>query len=172
MEVIKIEYADIILDDQGEGRGKVTVSDTQFYTSSHYWGAMGMTLKEFIKKIGSDYFAGKMCSNAYQNDSVKTVKNIRKYIREEMSYDLPWYKFTEDQKELRRFLKELESRDCNAIVVILFNIENYLIYEDDEFITIIKDHLSVEPFHFIGQNLTPEYRYFEKLHKKLKKAII
>lgn len=171
MEVLKIEYADIMLDDKGEGKGKVTVSDTQFYTSSYYWGAMGMSLREFLKKINSDYFAGKMCSKTYQNDSKKTVKNIRKYIREEMAYDLPWYKFMNEQKELRRFLKELEGYDCNTIVEMLFNIKDYFICEDEEFVKIIDAHLSVEPFHFIGQTVTPEYEYFKKLHSKLKKAL-
>jgi len=171
MEVIKIDYADIILDDKGDGKGKVTVSDTQFYTSSYYWGAMGAPLKEFLKSINSDYFAGKMCSNTYQNDPKKTIQNIRRYIREEMNYDLPWYKFMDEQKKLREFLRELEGYDCNMIVNELFNIKTRFIGEDSEFLDIIEGHLSVEPFHFIGQTVTPDYRYFEKLHKKLKRKL-
>jgi hypothetical protein len=132
---------------------------------------MGGSLRDFLKRINASYFAGKLCSQTYKQDSKKTVQNIRRYIRRDMAYDLPWYKFMEEQKLLRSFLKNLEQYPVDMIIDRLCNIDLEFIGENEEFVEILKSHLSCEPWHFIGEVVTDEYKYFEQLHGKIKKRL-
>ncbi len=98
MKIIKIGSADIFIDEKGERQAKVTISDTQFYSSTYYWGSMGSGVYEFLTTINSGYFASKMCRSIYEFCAKKSVSNVRRYIREEMEYDLPWYEYMSAQK--------------------------------------------------------------------------
>jgi hypothetical protein len=178
MEIIKIGSADIFIDVKGERQAKVTVSDTQFYSSTYYWGSMGCGVNEFLTSINSGYFADKMCRDVYEFCPTKSVRNVRKYIREEMKYELPWYEFMSAQKELREKLKQIE-QCCSQdqFVNEMYEIHESLFcfdldfYETRDFKKLIQDHLTCEPWHFIGQTTTNEYRYFERLHGQLKKEL-
>lgn len=111
MNRFKIEDADIILENYENGQGKIIISDLYNGSFSYYWGSMGESIEEFLKSINSSYFADKLCSNRFVFSGKKTAKEIRRYIREDMKYDLPWYKFQSGQKELRERLKEIERSD-------------------------------------------------------------
>jgi hypothetical protein len=73
---IKINNTDIFLEDFGDNKGKITVSDTYGYNYSMFWGAMGGSLKDFLCSINSEYFADKLMGSQSNNemDVKKTFK--------------------------------------------------------------------------------------------------
>lgn len=79
---IKIDSTDIFLEELGQDKGKITVSDTYGHNYSSYWGSMGGTLKEFICEINESYFANNLlgASDMYEMDIKKTFAAIRKHI--------------------------------------------------------------------------------------------
>lgn len=180
MEVLKIDQTDIILDDEGDGRGKITISNTYGYNYSTYWGSMGKRgLKEFLLGMNNDYFINRLVSDTGVFCGKKSVKNVRRFIREEMSYELPWYKFMKAQKELRERLKELESCDSDRdFVSAMSNLSGSLYclelsYDDEKEFNEILGVLETEPWHFIDYKPSNDVifleRLFPKLQKKLKK---
>ena len=170
---INIDGISIYLEDMEYGKGKIII--TGYHNSySAYWGAMGSTLLEFISRIDSDYFISNLTNNMFTFDGKQSVANVRKYIREEIRYELPWYKFMEGQRELREELKKLES--CNSDKEFVYSLPNIvdnllcigMSWEDEkEFIQILKDSFQ-EPWHFIGEKKSGEYKFLKKLHGKLK----
>ncbi len=110
MIAFKVDTADVILDDLGDGKGKIIISDGNWgYNFSYYWGSMGDSLTDFLCRINSSYFVGKLgpTKNGEIN-SKKTIRNIRKVLREEFNSHYPWYKYQEFQADLRSNLKDLE----------------------------------------------------------------
>lgn len=175
MEQLKIEGTDIFMDDIEEGKGKITVSDGYRGAFTYGWGSMGGDLRDFLCRINADYFADKLCSRTYKFSGKKSVKNVRRYMRGEMSYDLPWYEFMSAQKELRQELKEMEQCSSeNEFVDRMCNMHDSLLLfdlsydEEKEFRKIIESHFSCEPWHFIDEDLTNEYVWLRELHDKLK----
>lgn len=176
MKFLKIKGTDIILQNYDQkGQGKIIVSDNWMGSFSYVWGGMESDIEEFIQTIHSDYFADKLCSNRYVFSAKKSVSNVRKFIREELIYDLPWYKFPEAQKEMRANLKELEN--CTSenefvdrmlsfvddIIVVEISFE-----EQREFEDIIKPVFTCEPWNFIGEDLSEEYKWLCNIHRELK----
>lgn len=178
MRRIKIEQTDVFLENfEKLGQGKITISDPWMGAFTYSWGAMGSDILEFIKTINSDYFAGKLCCENYVFDAKTSVKNIRKYIKEDMKYDLPYYKFTELQKELRVELKKLEKCSTdNEFVDSCFALPERLLCmgatyrEENEFKDIISD-IFKKPWGFIGQKPSPEYVWLKKIHSQLVKLL-
>lgn len=177
IQKIRIGNTDIFLEDMGEGKGKITVSDTYGYNYSMYWGAMEGTLSEFIKRINSDYFANKLSGAADSQvfSSKLTFRELRKHIRTEI---LPWYKHMEFQKDMREkindFEQECESEEgfVNSWPWFIRGLNYYLIDNrfdreniEDEFKSII------EPWHFIHTEESPAYKWLKNLHIKLKKQL-
>jgi hypothetical protein len=117
MNLIQIDDTDIILQDFEAGHGKIIISDNDWgYNFSHYWGAMGenTNIAQFLCRINSSYFIDKLSNRQHGDFSPKkTFKNIRKYIREECSCELPWYKHLEFQKDLREKLNDWE-KECGC----------------------------------------------------------
>lgn len=179
MKTFKIKETDIFLEDyETIGRGKITVSDPWHGAFTYTWGAMGSTISEFIKRIDSGYFAKNLCSNLYEFDPKGSVKNIRKYIREEMRWELPYWEYMELQKEMRVELKRLEG--CNTeheFVDSCAGIPDRIIgfdstpREEREFKGIISDIFQCEPWNFIEKRPTQEYNWLCSLHIRLKKII-
>jgi len=133
IEVIKIDDTDIILQDEGDGRGKITISNSWGYNYSHFWGSMGGSLKEFLLRINEGYFIDKLSDFDDRGvfDGKATMTAVRKHIREEMSYELPWYKYMSAQKELREKFKEMERiEDENSFVDAMSSLESSLIVWD------------------------------------------
>lgn len=179
MEEIKTKYARVILNDKSEGKGEIIVITNNF-TRSFYWGAMGDPLKDFLKRIDSDYFAGKLCEKQSKFSIKLSVKEIRRYIREEMSYELPWYKYMEGQKELRRVLRELEKQTDmseETFVQELLSIHNDVFImdmkreEEKEFLEIVESIFVTEPWNFIQTDYSDEYKLLMTIHKDLIKKL-
>lgn len=181
MEHIKIGTTDVFLDDKGEGKGKITISDTEWdINCSFYWGSMGCSLKEFLLQINADYFEGKLNMGDHGIfDAKKSIKNVRKYIREEMEYQLPWYLYPSAQKELRERLKEIEDYCCSEEQFIdqMSNISDSIYCydlgykEEKEFRGIIQE-LEQEPWHFIEKSPSEKSKWLKTFLPKLKKNLL
>ena len=92
-----------------------------------------------------------------------------------MNYELPFYKYMGGQKELRGLIKELEKTETQYEALYLMENMSEKIYgfdmsyeETKEFEEIISSIFDTEPWHFLGEELTTEYKELSKLHKKLK----
>jgi hypothetical protein len=176
MKKITIGQTDIILENTRENQGKIIVSDGYYGAYNFFWGAMSGTIEEFICHINAEYFAGKLCNNMYVFDAKASVKNVRKYIREEMSYELPWYEFMEAQKDLRKEIKKLLGCSCGDEFIQMIQMIPDNIYisdydEEKEFKEIIEDIFKNEPWHFISEKSSPEFMFLYNLHGKLKKVL-
>lgn len=178
MKNLKIKQTDIFIEDFEKGQGKITISDPWMGAFTYFWGAMGSEIEEFLKTINSDYFAGKLCRENYVFDGKASVKNIRKYIRYELKYELPYYKFPKLQKELRAELKRLENCSTNnEFVDACFGLPDRLLcmgvtyQEENEFKDIISGIFKTEPWGFIGTKPSQEYIWLKQIHSQLKQII-
>lgn len=180
MELIKFKDTDIILQNfEKNGQGKIIVADNWRGAFTYSWGAMGSDINNFICDINNDYFARKLLSGGcYTFSGKKSVSNVRKYIREELYYDLPWYKYMGAQKELREALKTMENTSSpDEFVYGMSQLSNRLmcyeldINEERDFMDIVKSHFENEPWHFIGEDLSNEYHWLCDIHNKLKKEL-
>ena len=179
VKVIKIDNSDIFLESFGDGKGKITISNTEGYNYSHYWGAMGDNLETFLTKINKEYFSMKLKPDYDMGDfdAKLSVRSIRKFIKDEFSYDLPWYKFTEFQKELRHLLKDIEKysyseedfvRRCSDIPN---NVWLSLDFKaEKEFVEIMKT-IFQEPWNFIVKSDSKNVKFLEDLLPKIQKKI-
>tara|TARA_R110002124_G_scaffold61218_1_gene167895 strand:- start:13 stop:561 length:549 start_codon:yes stop_codon:yes gene_type:complete len=175
MNRLNIKTADVLLENYEVGQGKIIISDLDFGSWSFYWGSMGSKIEEFIQGINADYFANKLCVEREVFCSKATATAIRKYLKEELSDDLPWYKFASAQKEMREKIKEIENSYSqeDALHQMSTMHENLMCYDLDrqdekEFLGIIEGVFSCEPWHFLQTKPSREYNYLHKLHKSLK----
>lgn len=170
---------EITLEEKGENKGEITVKDYRMGIYSMYWGAMGGTLKNFILRINEDYFTDKLLGvhSMYVFDIKATFKELRKFIRHE--FNLPWYKHTEFQKDLRVKLKNFqdncEEYKSERYFVDDFNFylgiqpDFYLIEDKFECNHIEKSFKSIEePWSFIQQKDSDTTKWLKKLHNKIK----
>jgi hypothetical protein len=179
MKRIKIEQTDVFLENfEKLGQGKITISDPWMGAFTYSWGAMGSGILEFIKRINPDYFAGKLCREDYVFDAKTSVKNIRKYIKDELKHELPYYKYPELQKEFRIELKKLEKCSTdNEFVDACFALPERMLCmgatfrEENEFKDIISGIFKTEPWGFIAQKPSPKYIWLKKIHSELIKCI-
>jgi len=181
METLKIDSTDIYLvDGERVGQGKITVSDGYRGAFTTSWGAMGSNLSEFLCGINEYYFADNMLGTVSSQvfDGKRSVTNIRKHIREELSYELPWYIFMSAQKEMRQELKELEYSNneseflhaCENITDRIHCID--LTYNEEmDFKNIIRSIFDTEPWNFIATKPSTTYLWLCELHRKLKKHL-
>lgn len=175
MKTLKIGYTDIILDDKGQGQGKITISDPFNGAYTYYWGAMGESLEQFICSINEDYFASKLCRKQYKFSLRGTLRNLRQAIKEE----LPWYEEMEAQKTLRWEINHQLS-GCSsaeewvhacAQVPKSICITGYSYDQEKYFIERIEDIFTCEPWHFIDEEVTSEYKWLAYLHFKIKSQL-
>jgi hypothetical protein len=175
MEKIYIGETKIILDDLGEGRGSLIISNG-YNAYDHYWGSMGGTLNEFILRIDTGYFAGKMLGHRdiYEFDAKASLRNVRAQLKE----DLPWYEYMSAQKELREELRGLKY--CSSqeeFVDVLSNLHDKLMcydldrYDEAEFLDIIRNGICSESWHLLGTKPSREYNFLVDLLPKLQKHI-
>jgi hypothetical protein len=175
----RIDSTDIFLDDYGAGKGKITVSDTYEGSFSHFWDAMGCSLSDFLLHIDGGYFSSKLnpyCSGVF--DPKRSVTNIRKLLREDYYYQLPWYENMEAMKELRDGIKRLEF--TNSAEHFILRVERLVdeltlpgidsSYERNEFLKGVTDLLS-DPWYFIELKPSNQTLFLQKLLPKLKKEI-
>lgn len=179
MEKYRIDEADIILEDLGEGKGKIIIAAAYGYNFSYYWGSMGSSLKEFLCSINVGYFINKL-SDPNDNgvfDGKASVANIRKYIKDDLKYDLPFYKYMEAQKSLRELLKEAEACETqhefvDAISNIPKSVDTISLnrYDTKEFEEIIES-LCSEPWNFISTKDSDKSIFLRRLFPKLQKEL-
>lgn len=183
MKHLRIESADVILNDMGNGHGKIIISDDNWgYNFSYYWGAMGNSLEDFLCKINTDYFIGKL--GPHENGPVnpkKTITNIRKALNEYLYSSYPWYKYPEFSAEIRHELRRMSSRGFDSVDDFFYrmddfieNLNYYLIddkYDRESIESIMKDAINSELWYYIVYEPHREKLYLEQFHKKLKKAI-
>ena len=179
MEHIKINKTDIFLEDFGEGKGKISITDIDGYNYSTFWGAMNSPLDDFLYKINSDYFVKSLISSfkSQEIDINGTFRNIRKHIREEI---MPWYENMEFQSDMRKKLNILKEKCINNdsqeyFVDKFFDFLNQLdfnLLNDLHSYGIEKNFKSInEPWYFIETKKSREYIWLEKLHLQLKKKL-
>jgi len=178
MKTFNIDGTDVILYDLEEGRGKIIIADGYHGAYTHFWGSMGSKIQEFLCSMNSSYFADKLCSKTYEFDSKLTARNIRKHIRYELSYELPYWKHMSAQKELREKIKEIEGcSSSDEFIHICSTFSESLMchdlswQEEKEFKGIIEDVFKTEPWHFIGEKVTHKYKWLVKLHGKIKNQL-
>lgn len=176
LERIRIGTTDIILEEISEGQGKIIVSDPYMGSYSHYWGAMGSPLPEFLNSINKEYFAQKLLDSRsiYEYCPKKTMTNIRKWVKEW----LPYYKHMEFQKHMREEIKSnfqhIESSNQFIYAWDRFvGMMDYDIIEDRWDMDEVKESFKgvSEPWHFIGERTTRTYKWMTELHGKLKKNL-
>ncbi len=179
---IKIDNTDVFIEELGEGRGKVTISDTYNHNYSYFWGAAGGGIKEFLCRINSEYFADKLlgANSCYEMDVKKTFTEIRKYISNEIG--LEWYKHQEFQKHMREVLSQFQEQcedvnDERYFVDSFFSsfvnqLDFYLIgnRSDEKYYEESFKNIS-EHWYFIAKKPNREYLWLMKLHSKLKKQL-
>lgn len=184
MENFKIGDTDIILEDFGDGKGKIIIANIWGYNFSFFWGCMGSDLKKFLCGINVNYFVTKL-SDPLDNgviDAKKSVVNFRNHFKTEFKHDLPWYKYLEAQKSMREELREIEN-DCKSEQEFVYLMDNLykkidcssLNYkEEKEFKNIIESACN-EPWNFIikGDSIKTKFlrKLFPKLQKELKRQI-
>jgi len=178
IEKIYLKNCKVLLDDLGDGRGELTIiGDT---VHSYFWGSMGSDLKTFLLGTSPCYFAGKLVDYHDKNefDGKRSVRKIRRYIKDELSYDMPWYKFMPAQKELREALKELEH--CSSqeeFVAELTQLPDKLYCfdmsreDEKEFMSIVINGLCSEPWYFIEMKPSRQYLFVEGVLPELQKYI-
>jgi len=178
IEKIYLKNCKVLLDDLGDGRGELTIIGDNVY--SHFWGSMGSDLKNFLLGTSPSYFAGKLVDyrNEREFDSKGTIRNVRRHIKDELSYDMPWYKFMSAQKELREALKELEYCSSQEEFVAEMGQLPDKLYcfdmsrkDEKEFMDIVINGLCDEPWHFIQMKPSRDYRFLEGVLPELQKYI-
>lgn len=179
---LKIDNTDIFLEEMGENRGKITISDTYGHNYSMFWGAMGGTLKEFICRINPEYFVDKLLGvrSSQCFDAKNTFAALRNHIKNEMG--LPWYKHQEFQKSMREVIKDFqeacEEANSEEYFVNVFTSQfvsrlNYHLIKDSwESESVEKNFKELsEPWHFIQTKASPQCIFLTELHSKIIKKL-
>ncbi len=174
MNIFKIGSTEIILRNESDGVGKIIISDLERGSYSHFWGAMGNSIEKFLCEINEGYFASKLCNQQFSFSGKATAKYIRKYIREELSYDLPWYEYMTFQKQFRAKIKELEEMQSEEQAFYFISGLHEQDYDFDSFAeerevrAVLKNSFSNDTHYFLQTDYSREYKFLEKLHKGIK----
>ena len=180
---LQIGHTDVFLENQGEGRGQITVNDRERGTYQSYWGSMGSSIEDFMLRINEHYFTSNLLrpGNGRVFDAKGTFASVRKFIREELG--LPWYEHLEFQKDLREKLKNFQD-NCEEINSDRYFVDSfgfyigtmpdfYLIGDRYERGRVEKDFNNIsEPWHFIATKPSKESLWLQSLHTKIKKRIL
>ena len=178
LQKFQFNETSIYLEDFEHGKGKIIITNPLQGSYSYIWGSMGSSLSDFLLEINSDYFAKNLCPNPYCFDAKASVTNLRKYIRNDLNYDLPWYQYMSAQKEMRQHIKQLEL--CSEqweFVDRMMSLPNHLLCldlnkrEEIDFRSIIEDLFRNEPWNFIAQKHSSNYLWLYELHGKIKKKL-
>lgn len=178
LTTLKIGKTDVFLSDYESGHGKITISNTDYGSYTYYWGAMGDDLASFLLRINESYFSMKLNPHDSGDFSGKlSVRNIRKRLREDFSYELPWYKHLEAQKELREALKSLETAYSGEDFVNRAYALPKTLYcheldrsDREEFISDVTA-LMEEPWHYITSSTSNSTLFLQNLLPKIQKEI-
>ena len=178
----KVDNVDVMIEDLGEGKGKILISDLNYgYNFSNYWGAMGDSIFDFLIRINADYFADKLGPyGAGEINTRKTMALVRKSLKEYFYSEFPWYVEKEIQQDLRDELKVMATdgfvSDDHFVSVIdrlEDNLNYYLIdntYDRARAKEAIKASFS-EPWYCIYHDEHKQITYLKKFHTKLVKKL-
>lgn len=175
MESFKINNTDIILQDHGNNKGKIIISLWDKYNFSHYWGAMGGTLKEFLLSINVDYFVTKLCPAGRWEvfDGKKPATRTRKEIKE----FLQWYEHRDFQKHMREEIKKIEVMEDEYefqswAESFIDNLDFYLVDRvDRELLKSDFEGMMCEWRNLIAKTDSPEAKFLSDLFPKIKKHL-
>lgn len=175
IEKIKVGDVTVYLEDHEYGKGKVMITGLIYdKAQTTYWGAMGDSLRGFLKTINPDYFANRLNTSDRVLDVKQTFKNVRKQIKELM----PWYSHMQFQKDMREKLREfqysIEQNPDERFFVYEFpgfidSLDMYLI--DDEYDRKTFESLQDECWYYMETKPGPEYDALYKFHAKLIKEL-
>lgn len=175
----EIQVDNILVRLENKEFGKGTIDFTNGSDKYHfYWGAMGKDIESFIKTIDSDYFATKLSHNRHVFSPKLTVRSIRRFIRVDMSTELPWYKYRVSQAHMREGLRELEKinnpdrfyRECSrmSFTTTFWDDESDSpIDYEDEWRYIMRCVFS-DVQRYFEYDYSPEYIWLKEFHSKLK----
>lgn len=149
----------------GHGQIKIFAQNAVY---SHYWGAMGTGIVDFVARINQDYFLRKL--NPHDRGvfcSKKTLQNLRKFIKKE----LPSHRCMEEQKKLRAELNTIKGKSERVAASILAELSEGQAEELQEVVATIKS----DPWFFL-ERIDSEKdiwlgKLFGQLQKRLRKMI-
>lgn len=169
---LRLEKGIVYLEDFGKGSGKIIVQAFD-RTYSHYWSHMGEqnTLADFVSGLEPSYFVGKLLGARSEHEfcNKKTFASVRQEIRDR----IPWYRNTEFQKEMRIDIRRFqgECHDSRYFVEkfneVFSGFDYYMIDDKYERAYMIEELAFDEPWYFIGEKPTREYKYLCSLHDEL-----
>ena len=185
MNRLKIDGVDVFLDNKELGQGKITISDNYTNNFSYYWGSMGGTLEDFLCRINAQYFVGCLGNANRENpiNNKKTVKNIRKLLRDEFYRDYPWYSYKDLHKTIAEALKDFEKESFNSVEGWMMRLDSlvsdFCVYTCDDLTyqesrkveEELKSLLNCEPWHLIHYDDHPKNIWLSNFHKKLVKEL-
>jgi len=185
MNIIKVEDTDIILQNLELNSGKIIISRNDWnWNFSYQWNSMSGTIEDFLIRIGSDYFVDKLGVHRESPiNNKKTVKNIRKLLRDEFYPSYPWYSYKELHKTIADTLRDFEKESFNSVEGWMMRLDslvsNFCIYSCDDLNyqesrkveEDLKSLLNCEPWHLIHYDEHPKNIWLSKFHKKLVKEL-
>jgi hypothetical protein len=182
VEKLKIGDIEVYLEDFGEGKGKIIISNTNGTSYSYYWNAMGSSLKDFLCQLNGDYLARCLLGSNERLvvDWKRTFARVRKFIKEELS--LPFYMHMEFQYDMRRILRRFQNSCVDVDQIEYFvsgfyhsfidRLDFHLIENDTDRKYLSKDFNDVsEVWHLVEKKESREYLWIVDFHKKLKKEL-
>jgi hypothetical protein len=183
MKSLRILDYDILLQDLGQGKGKVIIAGFDLNTS-YYWGAMGENLEDFICSIDTSYWLNKLLPLNVDKpiNSRKTFAAFRKQLKEclqDRVYPYGWWVEREFQAEMWEKVRDIqqsateEYEFIDAICLLPEKLDYYLIadkYDRESFKEAIQNACS-EPWYCTVKGESREERMLIKLHKALKKEL-
>lgn len=185
MNIIKIEDTEVYLTNKEFGQGKIIISNDYGYNFSYYWGGMNDTLEDFLCRINSSYFVGCLGNGNFDKpiNTKKTIKNIRKLLREDFYNNYPWYSYKELHKNISDKLKDLETEEFRNVEQFMYCIDSlvgdFCVYSCDDYDyneaklieSELKSLFSCEPWHLIHYDEHPKNIWLSNFHKKLIKEL-
>ena len=153
----------VILEDFDLGKGNIIITqDGDAWT--YFWSAMGSSIADFLIGTNAPYFVNKLCRNQNEFNAKKSVTKLRKAIRDAF----PFYYRMEEQKELRKLLKSIETAETDRDFVSMTEaLPNTFI---DPFYTELQN-LFTESWYYLDTSFTKEYQILTNIHKRIVKYL-
>ena len=181
MKEIKIDETQVYLYNLQNNSGRIIIVNPVFGEFSYQWNSIEMeNIEAFICSIDSDYFSKKLCKERFEFCPKRSIRAVRRYIRENLSSELPWYKYTSGQKELRGALKLIEGIAKNGSdftsmmegLVDGLNCTELTADEKKDFKSYLTPIFNPTPYTFIEYKDSKEVVWLRDIHLKLCDSIL
>jgi hypothetical protein len=160
MRKIRIREYDVILENLGEGQGKVIIA-SPYLNTSYYWGSMGGTLEEFICSIDLYYWSKNLLPRHVEEplNVRKTFAAFRKQLKENLCdslYSYGWWLEREFQSDMWGKVREMQESvdDVGDFIEAAFGLPKRMDYH------LIADKYDAERFEEAIQNACSEPWYY------------